>query len=110
MAAIELRGVSKRFWISHEKPALARRLLPGVLGPRQVREHWALRDVELAVASGTSLGIMGPNGSGKTTLLSLMAGITQPTSGAVGVRGRRPNLPSPGGGFHSEATGGDNPL
>jgi len=108
MAAIRLRGVSKRFWISHEKPALARRLLPGLLGPRQVREHWALRDITLELDSGTSLGVMGPNGSGKTTLLSLMAGITQPTTGAVSVRGRVATLLSLGGGFHPELTGREN--
>jgi ABC-type polysaccharide/polyol phosphate transport system ATPase subunit len=108
MEPFRLRGVSKRFWISYDKPALARRLLPGVLRPQQLREHWALRDVTLDVERGKTLGVIGPNGAGKTTLLSLMARITAPTAGTVDVQGTFVSLLSLGSGFHPELTGREN--
>lgn len=47
------------------------------------RSLWALRDVDLNVARGECLGIIGANGSGKTTLLRLIAGCLTPTHGKV---------------------------
>jgi putative ABC transport system ATP-binding protein len=43
--------------------------------------------VSIAVDEGEFLGLMGPSGSGKSTLLNLLAGIDQPTSGAVRICG-----------------------
>ncbi|MBK8095670.1 MAG: ABC transporter ATP-binding protein [Planctomycetes bacterium] len=50
----------------------------------------ALRPLDLDVAEGTILGILGPNGSGKTTLLRVLAGLQRPTTGSVQVLGREP--------------------
>lgn len=47
-----------------------------------------VRDVDLAVAEGGMLGVVGPNGSGKTTLLRLLAGLVQPGSGEARLFGR----------------------
>ncbi len=71
-------------------------------------EHWALRDVELAVEEGDVVGVVGPNGAGKTTLLKLVAGITAPTTGLVRTRGRVGALLEVGTGFHPELTGREN--
>ena len=46
-----------------------------------------LRDVSLAVSSGTMTGIVGPNGSGKSTLLLLMSGLMRPKAGTVALDG-----------------------
>jgi putative ABC transport system ATP-binding protein len=43
----------------------------------------ALADVELTVALGTFVAIMGKSGSGKTTLLNVLTGIDRPTSGKI---------------------------
>lgn len=43
----------------------------------------ALRPLDLDVAAGRVLGILGPNGSGKTTLLRVLAGLQRPTGGTV---------------------------
>ncbi len=51
---------------------------------RKVR---ALRDVELHVASGERVALVGPSGSGKLTLLNLICGLDEPTTGTVIVAG-----------------------
>ena len=49
-------------------------------GPREVR---ALRGVDLSVAPGDRLVVMGPSGSGKSTLLHVAAGLDRPSQGTV---------------------------
>ena len=46
-----------------------------------------LHGINLEIPEGQFLALMGPSGSGKTTLLNLVAGIDQPTSGALSVAG-----------------------
>jgi len=50
--------------------------------------RWALRDVDMAVGPGESLGLIGPNGSGKTTMLRMLAKVMYPYAGRVAVGGR----------------------
>ena len=51
----------------------------------------ALKDVDLEVARGALLALMGPSGSGKSTLLHLVAAMDRPTSGEVLVLGQDPH-------------------
>ena len=48
----------------------------------------ALAGVDLAVAGGEFLVILGPSGSGKSTLLRLVAGLEPPTAGSIRIDGR----------------------
>lgn len=50
-----------------------------------------LDQVTFAVEPGISCAVVGPSGSGKTTLLGLCAGLDQPTSGEVCLKGERLN-------------------
>ena len=50
--------------------------------------HTALDGIDLRVHHGERLGVVGGSGSGKTSLLKLIAGLDQPTSGDIDVRGR----------------------
>lgn len=50
-------------------------------------EFQALRGVDLEIARGAFVAIVGKSGSGKSTLLNMVGGIDRPTSGAVRVGG-----------------------
>lgn len=56
---------------------------------RSANATLALSEVDLTVAEGEFLCLLGRSGCGKSTLLSLIAGLEQPTSGTIDLGGRR---------------------
>ncbi|MCU1601403.1 MAG: hypothetical protein JWO22_2112 [Frankiales bacterium] len=48
----------------------------------------ALRGVDLAVAAGESVALLGPSGSGKSSMMTLLAGLQKPTSGRALIGGQ----------------------
>ncbi len=68
-AAIELRGLSKRFQEGES-------------------ERTVLQAVDLAIAPGQFVVLLGQSGSGKSTLLHLIGGIDTPSSGSVCIGGK----------------------
>src|SRR5215475_14131987 len=70
--AISLRGITKRF--------------PGVL---------ANDDISLDFHPGEIHALLGENGAGKSTLIGILAGMQQPDSGEIQVRGKTVRIVSP---------------
>ncbi len=66
---IEIRGLTKVYHVG------------------EVDVH-ALRGVDLSVAKGEFLAVVGPSGSGKSTLFHILGGLTPPTAGTVYIDGR----------------------
>ena len=48
------------------------------------KPFWVLRDIDLEVYRGESIGILGRNGCGKSTLLQVICGMTLPSNGELG--------------------------
>lgn len=75
---------------------------------RQPAKKLVLDNLDLVVARGEKLGIIGSNGSGKSTLLKLISGILQPTTGKIRVKGEIAPLIELGAGFDIELSVVDN--
>ncbi len=52
-------------------------------------EYRALRGVDLEIAAGEMVALVGPSGSGKSTVLNMVTGIDRPTTGQVTFDGQR---------------------
>lgn len=105
--AIVVDDVSKRFRIyKHRNQSLKRSLLQGGRGTYE--DFWALKDVSLEIAEGTTFGLLGHNGSGKSTLLKCIARILTPDKGAITSHGRMAAMLEVGSGFHPELSGREN--
>jgi ABC-type polysaccharide/polyol phosphate transport system ATPase subunit len=77
---------------------------------RRGSETWGLRGVDLAIASGEGIALIGRSGSGKTTLLRVLAGILVPDEGSLDVTGRVGSLLSIDAGLMSMLTGRENAV
>jgi putative ABC transport system ATP-binding protein len=52
-------------------------------------DYRALRGVDLEIAAGEMVAVVGPSGSGKSTILNMITGIDRPTAGTVAFDDRR---------------------
>lgn len=104
---IQVNDVSKRF-VLHKDKSVKERLVNFSRSRQNREDFWALRNINLDIHSGTTIGLVGHNGSGKSTLLKAIGGIIQPTSGTIFRRGRLAALLELGAGFHPDLTGREN--
>ncbi len=94
---ISIRNLSKSY---NNKPGRKASGLFGIHTPR-----FALNNINLDIAQGECVGIIGKNGSGKSTLLKLICGVTSATDGSITVNGKISALLELGAGFNPEYTG-----
>ncbi|OGW71630.1 MAG: hypothetical protein A2047_00405 [Omnitrophica bacterium GWA2_41_15] len=73
-----------------------------------LEDFWALKDINLDIGTGQTIGVIGRNGAGKTTLLNVIAGVLSPSKGDLLVNGKVMGLFNLGVGFQDELSGREN--
>ncbi len=114
LPAISVAGLSKAYRITTTRErttliteAIRQRARQGFRRGRK-ETFYALKDVDLRVAPGEAVGVIGRNGAGKSTLLKVLSRVTEPSAGRIELRGRLGSLLEVGTGFHPELTGREN--
>lgn len=72
MSLLELKGITKSFGAIH-----------------------ALNGIDLSIAPGEAVGLMGDNGAGKSTLMKIIAGNFPPTKGEIRIDGKPVHMTKP---------------
>jgi lipopolysaccharide transport system ATP-binding protein len=104
---VAAQGLGKAFTLhARAEDRLKQMLLGRRPAPRET--FWALRNLDLQLSRGESLGVIGENGAGKSTLLRLLCGTLRPTTGTVTLFGRVAALLELGSGFNPKFTGREN--
>jgi lipopolysaccharide transport system ATP-binding protein len=114
--AVSVSGLSKEYQLGSHGPQYGRltEAISAAVRRRGRRpdtrneRFMALDDVDLEIAEGEVVGIVGRNGAGKTTLLKILSRVTEPTKGTVDLWGRVSALLEVGTGFHPELSGREN--
>lgn len=105
--AIEVKHVSKDFKLFYDKAnTLKEKLLFWNRSKNDVLH--ILKDINLEVYRGETVGLVGVNGSGKSTLLKLMTKIIYPNKGTIKTYGKLTSLLELGAGFHPDFSGREN--
>jgi ABC-type polysaccharide/polyol phosphate transport system ATPase subunit len=108
---IQIENMSKNFIVHHRSygfKSIVLHLPQYLRDIRRPHEFKALKQINLKIERGETVGIIGHNGSGKTSLLSLIGNIIRPTAGKITVRGRVSMMLSLGAGFCPELSGREN--
>jgi ABC-2 type transport system ATP-binding protein len=108
--AIEVEDLGVQYDLRFNRKTTLRQSFANVVSRRPPPRFWALREVNISLVRGESLGVIGPNGAGKSTLLQVLAGIMRPTEGRVDVRGSISGLLGLGAAFDNELSGIENIL
>ncbi len=105
--AIQVIDVTKTFKIYYDKASTLKEKL--MFWKRNESEVFtALKDINLTINRGETVGLVGINGSGKSTLLKLMTKIIYPNKGKIVTHGKLTSLLELGAGFHQDFTGREN--
>ena len=104
--AIKVNNISKTFKI--DKPGGLFRLIKKIPNGKKLKKLVAVNNISFSVKEGEIIGIIGLNGSGKTTLLRLIAGVYQPDSGSIEIKGKLSSLMQLGAGFQGDLDAREN--
>jgi len=105
--AISFKNVSKSYPLFYQK-TLKEFFQALFTQKKTIEKVEALKNINLSIKKGETVGVIGKNGAGKSTFLKLIAGVSYPTSGKVNVYGKVVPLIELGAGFHPELSGKEN--
>jgi len=105
--AISFKNVSKSYPLFYQK-TLKEFFQALFTKKKTIEKVEALKNINLSIKKGETVGVIGKNGAGKSTFLKLIAGVSYPTSGKVNVYGKVVPLIELGAGFHPELSGKEN--
>ncbi len=103
--SVRTQDLIKEYHI-YDRPS--ERLKEAFFRTKKHRVFRALGPLDIEVRKGETLGIVGENGAGKSTFLKLVAGVIEPSSGAIKVEGKVSSILELGTGFNPEFTGREN--
>lgn len=109
--AIHVSHISKKFKVFHQRESQLKYLFLNLLKGKRTKvssQFWALKDINMEIPRGKTVGFIGRNGSGKSTLLKLISRILYPDGGKITANGKISTLIELGSGFHPELTGREN--
>jgi ABC-type polysaccharide/polyol phosphate transport system ATPase subunit len=109
--SIRVEHVWKKFRADRTAPLFydqLARFRRSMRNPSRRDYRWVLKDVNLEIAPGESVALIGVNGSGKTTLLKIISQVTFQSAGRCLTRGRIGALLSITSGLHIDLTGREN--
>ncbi|MBI9014070.1 MAG: ATP-binding cassette domain-containing protein [Clostridiales bacterium] len=85
---IEFTGVSKTYKVKTSEKGL-KSAISGLFNP-QYKYVNAVKDINLKVEKGETIGLIGLNGAGKTTTLKMLSGLIHPSEGKINAYGHNP--------------------
>lgn len=105
---IEIKNINLSYTLVNPKIQSVKDFLTSMSFRKLFTKKEVIKNLSLKIYKGDVLGIVGKNGTGKSTLLKAIAGILEPISGEIIVRGKIAPLLSLGSGIELELTGYEN--
>lgn len=105
--AVVLENISKVYRL-YAKPIDRLKEALSKDGKAYGKDFYALKNINLSIKKGETVGIVGKNGAGKSTLLKIITEVLMPTQGDLHVNGKISALLELGAGFNPEYTGMEN--
>ena len=106
--AIKVDHVYKSFTVYYDRANTLKERILFLSRNKKREKREILKDINLEIKKGETVGLIGVNGSGKSTLLKLMTKIIFPNKGTIETTGKLTSLLELGAGFHPDFTGREN--
>lgn len=106
--AINVNHVYKSFTVYYDRANTLKERILFLTRNKRKEKREILKDINIEIKKGETVGLIGVNGSGKSTLLKLMTKIIYPNKGKIETDGKLTSLLELGAGFHPDFSGREN--
>ena len=104
--AVKISNLSKVYKLYNKPSDRLKEIFTGK--EKYGKNFYALKDINMTIKKGETIGIVGKNGAGKSTLLKIITEVLSPTEGDMIINGKISALLELGAGFNPEYTGIEN--